>query len=95
MKVIELDLTGCKYWSELHARIRQAFNLPEWYGNNWDAFWDMMRSECDVDKVIIKGEHTMPKEFSEELAIMHEVLDRTIEYNERIGYPPFSYEVID
>ena len=95
MKIIELDISNCYNLYELHARIRQAFNLPEWYGNNWDAFWDMMRSECDVDKVIIKGEHTMPKEYSEELAIMHEVLDRTIEYNERIGYPPFSYEVID
>lgn len=95
MKIIELDISNCYNLYELHERIRQAFNFSEWYGNNWDAFWDMMRSECDVDKVIIKGEHTMPKEFSEELAIMHEVLDRTIEYNERIGYPPFSYEVID
>lgn len=95
MKIIELDISNCYNLYELHEGIRQAFNFPEWYGNNWDAFWDMMRSECDVDKVIIKGEHTMPEEFSEELAIMHEVLDRTIEYNERIGYPPFSYEVID
>ncbi len=95
MKIIELDISNCYNLYELHERIRQAFNFPEWYGNNWDAFLDMMRSECDVDKVIIKGEHTMPKEFAEELAIMHEVLDRTIEYNERIGYPPFSYEIID
>lgn len=95
MKIIELDLTGCKYWSELHERIRKAFGFPEWYGKNWNAFWDMMRSECDADKVVIKGEHTMPKEFAEQLAIMHEVLDRTITYNERIGYPPFSYEIID
>ena len=44
MKVIELDLTGCKYWSELHERIKKAFGFPEWYGKNWDAFWD-----CIVD----------------------------------------------
>ena len=95
MKVVELNLTGCKYWDDLHRRIREAFGFDEDTGRNWDAFWDMMWSECDADKLIIRGEHTMPKEFSEELAIMHEVLDRTIEYNERIGYPPFSYEVID
>ena len=29
-------------------------------------------SECDADKLIIKGEHTMPKEFTEQLAIMHQ-----------------------
>ena len=38
-KVITLDLTGCKYLGELHERIRAAFDFPEWYGANWDAFW--------------------------------------------------------
>lgn len=95
MKIVELDLTGCKYWDELHRRIREAFGFDEDTGRNWNAFWDMMRSECDADKVIIKGEHTMPKEFAEQLAIMHEVLDRTIEYNKKMEFPPFSYEVID
>ena len=95
MKVIELDISNCYNLYELHSRISKALGFPEWYGKNWDAFWDMMRNECDVDKVVIRGEHTMPKEFTEELAIMHNVLDMTIEYNEKIGYPPFSYEVID
>ena len=34
MKTIELDLTGCKYLSEIHERIRIAFDFPEWYGAN-------------------------------------------------------------
>ena len=95
MKVIELDLTGCKYWDDLHRRIREAFGFDEDTGRNWDAFWDMMWSECDADKLIIRGEHTMPKEFAEELAIMHDVLDRTIEYNKKMEFPLFSYEIID
>ncbi len=95
MKIIELDLTGCKYWSELHERIRKAFGFPEWYGKNWDAFWDMMWSECDADKLIIRGEHTMPKEFAEELAIMHEILERSKKNSEERGYQPFTYEIID
>ena len=42
MKTIELDLTGCKYLLEIHEKIRVAFDFPEWYGKNWDAFWDCM-----------------------------------------------------
>lgn len=32
MKIIELDLTGCKYLDEIHEKIRIAFKFPEWYG---------------------------------------------------------------
>ena len=95
MKIVELDLTGCKYWDELHNRIRKSFGFPEWYGENWDAFWDMMWSECAADKLIIRGEHTMPKEFAEELAIMHEILERSKKNSEERGYQPFTYEIID
>ena len=56
MKIIELDLTGCKNTRDIHERIRTAFDFPDWYGNNWSAFWDLLWSECDADKVIVKGE---------------------------------------
>ena len=32
MKIIELDLTGVKTLNELHEKIRNAFDFPEWYG---------------------------------------------------------------
>ena len=95
MKIVELNLTGCKYWDDLHRRIREAFGFDEDTGRNWDAFWDMMWSECDADKLIIRGEHTMPKEFTEELAIMHEILERSKKNSEERGYQPFTYEIID
>ena len=67
MKVIQLDLTGCKHLYDLHDRIRIAFNFPSWYGYNWDAFWDLLWSDCDADKVIIKGERSLPKELDKSL----------------------------
>ena len=73
-KIIRLDLTNCKSLGELHQRIRKAFDFPEWYGENWDAFWDLLWSECDADKVEILGEYTLPKEFKFQLEQMHEVL---------------------
>lgn len=95
MKVIELDLNGCADLDDLHERIRKAFGFPTWYGKNWDAFWDLLWSECEADKVIIKGEQTMPSAFSEHLKIMHKTLEDHVSFCEQHGYPPFSYEVID
>ena len=99
-KIITLDLTDCRYLGELHERIRVAFDFPFWYGANWDAFWDLLWSECDADKVIIRGEKTMPDEFDEQLKMMHHMLDKNVAHRERCcrlfeGYRPFSYRIID
>ena len=95
MKTITLDLTGCKSLGELHERIRVAFDFPEWYGANWSAFWDLLWSECDADKVIIKGENTMPKELNPSLKKMYEILDRNISYCKEYNFGDFSYEIVD
>ena len=95
MKIIELDLTGCKYYYEIHERIRLAFGFPDWYGKNWDAFWDLLWSECDADKIIIKGEASLPKEFDSEIAVMHDVLEDKIKFNKEMEFNDFSYEIIN
>ena len=97
-KVITLDLTGCKYLGELHERIRVAFDFPEWYGENWDAFWDLLWSECDADEVVIIGEKTLSEEFNSQLEDMHEMLDELVkERNEDSNIyddiTPFSYRI--
>ncbi len=95
MKIITLDLTDCKFLLEIHKRIRDAFDFPEWYGENWNAFWDLLWSECDADKVIVKGENTLPKDFKEDIDIMHEVLDDCVNFRKKYNLNPFTYEIID
>ncbi|WP_101697162.1 barstar family protein [Clostridium minihomine] len=92
-KSITLDLTGCKYFDELHERIRITFDFPEWYGKNWDAFWDFMRTECDAEMVEIVGESTMPKEFLPQLELMHTVLSDLKIENAKYGWR-FDYKII-
>lgn len=94
MKTIELDLTGCKYLAEIHERIRVVFGFPEWYGRNWSAFWDLLWSECDADKVIIKGENSLSSEFDISLSKMHEILERNKKERVNSDYP-FDYEIVD
>ena len=93
MKIIELDLTGCKYLAEVHERIRIAFNFPEWYGKNWSAFWDLLWSECDANLVVIKGEYSLPKDFDKPLSKMHEALEDNIKFRKDNNLEPFSYRI--
>ncbi|MDD6479337.1 MAG: barstar family protein [Oscillospiraceae bacterium] len=42
MKKINIDFSECKYPLDLHREIKERLELPEWYGNNLDALWDML-----------------------------------------------------
>ena len=84
-KVITLDLTGCKNLGELHQRIRKDFDFPAFYGKNWNAFWDLLRSDCDADKVIVLGMATLPNEFEQEKEKIVEILQRLKKHRARYG----------
>ncbi|PKA14331.1 barstar family protein [Leptospira haakeii] len=40
MKKIELNLATVQSREELHKLLAKTFSFPEFYGNNFDAFWD-------------------------------------------------------
>ncbi len=97
-KVITLDLTGCKYLGELHERIRVAFDFPEWYGANLDAFWDLLWSECDADEVVVIGVNTMPDDLIEYMLKIYVILDRKVDERKKYSeiyddIKPFSYRI--
>lgn len=84
-KIVTLDLTGCKYLGEIHQRIKKAFDFPDFYGENWDAFWVLLRSECDADKVVIMGEETVSNELVPSVRMINEILHELKEHRKRYG----------
>lgn len=45
-----LDFTNVKNYYEIHQVIEKELDFPDYYGANWDAFWD-----CATDMVSDKG----------------------------------------
>ena len=92
-KTATLDLTGCKYLGELHKRIKEALDFPDYYGENWDAFWDCINIDCDVDIVIIKGSNEVSEELKSDVETMIELLEKNKLYWAERNYP-LDYEVL-
>lgn len=93
MRKAIIDLTDCKYVVDLHERIRVGMKFPDWYGKNWDAFWDMINRETDCEFVTVKGIKTISPSLENSIEIMRELLEKNKQYwKDRC---PFDYEFLD
>lgn len=93
-KTIILDITDCKDLNDLHKKIKVAFDFPDFYGENWDAFWDLLHTESDAEKLKIRGVHTLPEKLLPHFQILCEILKRNQEEAAQYGWQ-FDYELID
>ena len=84
-KIVTLDLTNCRFLGEIHLRIKKAFDFPDFYGENWDAFWDLLWSECDANKIVVIGEKTVSKELIPSVEMVNKILYRLKEDRKKYG----------
>ena len=93
MKIIVIDFSKCKYPLDLHNEIRKKLELPEWYGNNLDALWDMLTGfiETPIEiTVIYKPENKAAKNLKENILKVIETFKEAAQEDEEIK---FSYEL--
>ena len=99
--IITLDLSGCKYIDDMHQRIKIAFDFPDYYGENWDAFWDLIRGTRDNTIVEIKGVASLANDLKKEVDKMIECLEDNIKEMEKLKQRRpdfdcrFGYQVLD
>ena len=94
MKKTILDLTGCKYPQEMHARFQKALHFPAHYGRNWDAFWDSIVNDTEVDFVETRGESKVASELHDMLEKLHSILDEVKQVSLQQGWQ-FDYKFVD
>lgn len=52
-EVYIVDFANVKYYVQMHEAIQEGLCFPDYYGCNWDAFWDCMTDIC-FDKLNIE-----------------------------------------
>ncbi len=91
-KCVVLDLTGCDYLGELHRRIKEAFDFPEYYGENWDAFYDLICMDSQAERIIIIGKSAMSAKLENQFERMCATLDDAKKHLSGFGIP-LMYEI--
>ena len=87
MKTVVIDFSKCKYPMDLHNEIREKLELPEWYGDNLDALWDMLTGfiETPIEvTVIYKPENKMAENLKESVLEVIETFKEASEEDEEI-----------
>ena len=96
MKKSILDLTGCKYPQEMHARFQKALHFPAHYGRNWDAFWDcltdMVGRQTNIE---IYGFDTLQQKFSEDANLFIEIIKEFKHYRNDKYAHEITIRIID
>ena len=42
LEAVRIDLAGCRDKGEFLARVAAALEFPDWFGGNWDAYFDCL-----------------------------------------------------
>ena len=70
-----IDFTNVQHYLEMHFVIRKALDWPDYYGCNWDAFWDCLTDMVGRPVHIeIIGLNATEQKFGDEAKIMVDIL---------------------
>lgn len=58
---VDIDLKGAATREEFHERVRQTLPVPEWYGNNLDALYDVITEQADLTVRFLHAEQLPPR----------------------------------
>ena len=81
MKTISINVESIKTSAELHQLLKEKLSFPEYYGMNWDAFWDSITGIVQMPEYIeIIGWHNLKKTLPNDSKAL---LNCFIDYNDQ------------
>ena len=91
-----VDFTEVNYYWEVHAVLKESLEFPDYYGCNWDAFWDCLRDMYgDPIHIEIVGFENIRKNFESAAEKMIEILKRFKHYINDMLADKIRIEIVD
>lgn len=70
-----IDFSNVKYYLDMHHAIQKTLDFPDYYGQNWDAFWDCLTDMAGRPvRIEIIGLEVIKQKFPGEEKILLETL---------------------
>lgn len=90
-----IDFTNVRSSLEMHFIIRKALNFPDFYGCNWDAFWDCLTNMLGKPIYIeIIGFDTVEQKFGDDAREMIETLKDFKHYGRNLYENDICIEIV-
>lgn len=80
--MVEIDVGSVESTADLHRRLQEALRFPDWYGRNWDAFWDAITGLVRMPETLkLAGWSSLQKRFPRDAEQLQRALsDMLAEY---------------
>ncbi len=95
-KEYTIDFRNVKYYLEMHLVIRESLEFPDYYGCNWDAFWDCLK---DMDReplrITILGLDIVEKKFGGTAKMIIETLKEFKHYPDDMFAKDIQIEIVN
>ena len=93
-EIYTLDFLNVNYIGEVHQIIKKELDFPDYYGENLDAFWDCLNTDCDITSLSVVGSNTVADELKDTIKVILDMLEEN-KQDWADSDCPFDYEVIN
>lgn len=91
-----LDFRKVKTYLEMHFLIREVFDFPDYYGCNWDAFWDCLTNMIGRPiHIEIIGLGVIESKFDDAANTMIDILREFKHYDDDEFVDDIKIEIVD
>ena len=90
-----VDFTNVNYYLEMHTVIKSSLDFPDYYGCNWDAFWDCLNDMYgDPTYIKIIGIEVIERKFGDAADKMIGILKEAKHDCEKYFPDSFKIEIL-
>ena len=92
-----LDFSNVQQYGDIHQIIKKELDFPDYYGENWSAFWDCLTEMVDEEDILyieLIGLEELQQKFSHVSNKMLEILKRLKHYDNELYYNTIKVEIV-
>jgi RNAse (barnase) inhibitor barstar len=90
-----IDFTNVEHYLEMHFIIKEALDFPDYYGCNWDAFWDCLTDMYgDPIHIEILGLDVIEQKFDDAAEKMIFILKKFKHFNNDLFAKDIKIEIV-